>query len=197
MLSGGERARLTLAKLILSHMNVLILDEPTNHLDIDSKEALETALAGFEGTIITVSHDRYFIDKLSTRIIALMPGAGFTGDFCDYPISRPAMGYTEFTEYRQKRQESAVPATAAAEEIKSEGKDSYLQAKKELADSRKQKKRIERLQKEAEELEADIDRLTSELYGPAATDYVRAAQLEEEKNQKEERLLEIYEEIGV
>ena len=72
-LSGGERARLTLSKLILSDVNLLILDEPTNHLDISSREALEEALTGFDGTIVTVSHDRYFIDKLATRIIELLP----------------------------------------------------------------------------------------------------------------------------
>ena len=197
MLSGGERARLTLAKLILSQMNLLILDEPTNHLDIDSKEALEEALAGFEGTVITVSHDRYFIDKLATRIIALKPGVGFDRDFFDYAIGSGGKGYTEFTEYRQKRQDSAAPATQSATDLRSDGKDEYLKAKKELADSRKQQKRIERLQKEAETLEAEIDALTAELYGSAATDYVRAAELEAAKTAKEERLLEIYEEIGV
>ena len=202
MLSGGERARLTLAKLILSQMNLLILDEPTNHLDIDSKEALEEALAGFEGTVITVSHDRYFIDKLATRIIALKPGAGFDGDFFDYTVASGGTsggrGYTEFTEYRQKRQEGALSAGAPpVEEARSDGKDSYLKAKKELSDTRKQQKRIERLQKEAEALEAELEALTAELYGPAATDYVRAAELEAAKTAKEERLLEIYEEIGV
>ena len=196
MLSGGERARLTLAKLILSHMNLLILDEPTNHLDIDSKEALEAAIADFEGTIITVSHDRYFIDKLASRIIAMKPGAGFSSDFCDYPVSRAGQGYTEFTEYKEKKQ-AGITAVTASNDNRSEGKDGYLKAKKELADSRKQQRRLERLEKEAKELEAEIDRLTEELFGSAAADYVRAAQLEEEKTLKEERLLEIYEEIGV
>ena len=196
MLSGGERARLTLAKLILSHMNLLILDEPTNHLDIDSKEALEDALADFEGTIIVVSHDRYFIDKLAGRIIALKPGDGFDGDFFDYAVGSGG-GYTEFADYRQKRRENAATVAGAAPEARAEGKDSYLKAKKELADARKQQKRLERLQKEAEVLEAEIDALTNELFGSAATDYLRAAELEEAKTAKEERLLEIYEEIGV
>lgn len=197
MLSGGERARLTLAKLILSHMNLLILDEPTNHLDIDSKEALEAALADFEGTIITVSHDRYFIDKLATRIIALKPAFG-TEDFCDYPISRAGEGYTEYTEFRQKRElsgdtsKSGEPVAA-----RGDGKEDYLRAKKELSDTRKQQKRVERLTKEAEKLEEEIDKITEELYGSAASDYVRAAELEAEKDAKEMRLLEIYEEIGV
>lgn len=82
MLSGGERARLTLAKLILSKMNLLILDEPTNHLDINSREALEAALDGFDGTLITVSHDRYLIDKLATRILALAPSRRWEQGIC-------------------------------------------------------------------------------------------------------------------
>ena len=71
VLSGGERARLTLCKLILSKMNLLVLDEPTNHLDIDSREALETALQDFDGTILAVSHDRYFIEKLASRMVEI------------------------------------------------------------------------------------------------------------------------------
>lgn len=70
VLSGGERARLTLVKLMLSRMNLLILDEPTNHLDIMSREALEDALMNFDGTILAVSHDRYFISKLATRVLS-------------------------------------------------------------------------------------------------------------------------------
>src|SRR5678815_2762462 len=71
-LSGGEKGRLSLAKLIYSRKNVLILDEPTNHLDIPAREALETALDEYDGTIITVSHDRFFLDKLATQILSLI-----------------------------------------------------------------------------------------------------------------------------
>ena len=86
-LSGGEKGRLALAKLIYSRVNVLILDEPTNHLDIPSREALEEALAAYEGTIVTISHDRYFLDRVATQILAL-DGAGgaehYDGDYTEY-----------------------------------------------------------------------------------------------------------------
>lgn len=196
MLSGGERARLTLAKLILSRMNLLILDEPTNHLDIDSKEALEAALSEFEGTIITVSHDRYFIDKLASRIIALAPGELWKRDFLDY-----TGGYTDFVRYKGDREAELLsigsPESLSASSPASAGKEQYLQAKKSLSDSRKEQKRLEKLKKEAETLEEEIEKITEELFGEAATDYMRAAELEELRASKEDRLLEIYEEIGV
>ncbi len=195
MLSGGERARLTLAKLILSHMNLLILDEPTNHLDIDSKEALESALSDFDGTIITVSHDRYFIDKLATRIIALKPGEVFGKDYMDY-----GGGYTDFVRYKSDREAelsvNAPEATGTTASV-SAGKEQYLQAKKNIADSRREQKRIEKMKAEAEKIEKELDEISAELYGEAATDYLRAAELEALREEKENRLLEIYEEIGV
>src|SRR4030088_3402986 len=92
-LSGGEKGRLALAKLIYSGVNVLGLDEPTNHLDIPSREALEGALAAYEGTIITISHDRYFLDRVATQILAL-DGAGnaehYNGDYTEYHDWRAA-----------------------------------------------------------------------------------------------------------
>jgi ATP-binding cassette subfamily F protein 3 len=92
-LSGGEKGRLALAKLIYSGVNVLVLDEPTNHLDIPSREALEEALQAYEGTIITISHDRYFLDRVATQILAL-DGAGaaehYNGDYTEYHDWRAA-----------------------------------------------------------------------------------------------------------
>ena len=75
VLSGGEKARLALAKFMLTPGTLLVLDEPTNHLDIPSKEMLEDALTGFEGAVIAVSHDRYFLRRIATRIIAVSPTA--------------------------------------------------------------------------------------------------------------------------
>ncbi len=199
VLSGGERARLTLAKLILSQMNLLVLDEPTNHLDIDSREALESALEAFEGTILTVSHDRYFMDKLATRFIELHPGRAFEGDALDYAVSREGHGYSEYLEFKKKR-EAAFDASATgapvAEQM-SDQKAQYLARKQSGAEARKEKARMEKLKREAAALEEELAKLEEELFGSAATDYTRAAEIDARKAEAEERLLEIYEIIGV
>ncbi len=195
MLSGGERVRLTLAKLVLSKVNVLLLDEPTNHLDIDSREALEEALAAFDGTIITVSHDRYLIEKLATRMIEpISPACG--GGTYDYNVTHPGNAYTEFAEFRrthgkqpEKTEESAASVSA--------NKEQYLNRKQEASNARREQNRREKMAKEKEILEKRLEEIDKELFGSAATDYVRAAELEKEKNDAEERLLEIYETIGV
>ncbi len=188
-LSGGERARLTLSKLILSDMNLLILDEPTNHLDIDSREALEVALSGFDGTVITVSHDRYFIDKLATRILELAPEGLF-----DMAVPSSSGGYEELCRERAKRT-SSISGSAGTVPSASSQKEQYLKNKQAAAEERKAKARQERLTKEAERLEAELAVIEEEMNGSAATDYVRLAELDTKKNALEERLLEIYEEI--
>ena len=192
-LSGGERARLTLAKLILSDINLLILDEPTNHLDISSREALEEALIDFDGTIITVSHDKYFIDKLATRIIELLPEG-----ISDISISSLGNGYGELCRERARRMErewGESSQSAEAAQKPTTQKEQYLKAKQDAAEARKAKSRLERLGKEAERLEAELEEIEKEMSGEAAYDYVRLSELDEKKNSIEERLLEIYEEI--
>ncbi len=195
VLSGGERARLTLAKLMLSKINVLVLDEPTNHLDINSREALEEAIEAFEGTVITVSHDRYFIDRLATRVIELIP-ATLGGGTYDYTVSHKGRGYTEFREFRETHEVSAAAKTVEMPTVGS-GKEQYLRNKQQAAETRRREARLRKLREEAETIERRIEAIDGELFGSAATDYVKAAALEEEKNAIEERLLEIYEEIGV
>ncbi len=199
VLSGGERARLTLAKLILSQMNLLVLDEPTNHLDIDSREALEGALSAFEGTILAVSHDRYFMDKLATRFLELKPGDAFEGDLLDFPVGRVGEGYDELCAFKKKREASAAPTASAApaEQAMSDNKAQYLARKQSDAEARKERARVARLQKEAKALEAELAEIEAELFGSAATDYTRAAALDTRRQEAEERLLEIYEIIGV
>ncbi|MBQ8331897.1 MAG: ABC-F family ATP-binding cassette domain-containing protein [Clostridia bacterium] len=193
-LSGGERARLTLSKLILSDMNLLILDEPTNHLDIDSREALEAALEEFDGTVITVSHDRYLIGKLATRILDLTPSG-----LVDLHVEHTGEGYEELCRDRQGRAAREASASessiAPSAEEKPTQKDLYLKNKQEQAEARKQRNRLERLRAEAEKLETELEAVEAEMNGDAAYDYVRLAELDTKKNALEERLLEIYEEI--
>ena len=199
VLSGGERARLTLAKLMLSRMNLLVLDEPTNHLDMDSREALEAALEQFEGTIVMVSHDRYLIEKLATRILELQPGAEFPGDLLDYRVDHPGRGYTEFRDYNAariaERQESNPAHSASSVETSGGNKEQYLKNKQAAAQARKQKNRLEKLRQECAGLEAELEQVERELFGEAASDYQRAAELDARKTALEERLLEIYAEL--
>src|SRR5919202_3707349 len=110
-LSGGEKGRLALAKLIYSRVNVLVLDEPTNHLDIPSREALEEALDAYDGTIITISHDRYFLDRVATQILALDGEGGaehYEGD------------YTEYHDWKAARRADASAAAPARESAPAE-----------------------------------------------------------------------------
>ncbi len=213
VLSGGERARLTLAKLMLSRMNFLLLDEPTNHLDMDSREALETALEAFDGTILMVSHDRYLIEKLATRILMLRPPAPFTSDLLDFPVSQVGRGYTELSEYLEARALDGqfgenlrtVPSKTAAPAPKHvptlndvppaprTAKEQYLHAKQAAADERRRKSRMERLQQECASLEAELAEVETALYGEASADYVRAAELDARRTALESRLMEVYE----
>ena len=197
VLSGGERARLTLSKLMLSQMNLLVLDEPTNHLDIDSREALESALEKFEGTIVTVSHDRYLIEKLATRILQLKPGRAFAGDLLDYRIDNVGHAFSEFETYKNARvaEFEASDTAKASATAQSSNKEQYLKNKQATADARKRKNYLDKLQRECESIEGELAAIEEELFGSAAADYVRAAELDERKNVLEERLMEIYEEL--
>lgn len=183
VLSGGEKARLTLAKLMLSRMNVLVLDEPTNHLDIGSREALEDALLQFEGTIIAVSHDRYFIQKLANRILCFNLEA--PQRVYDYRGS-----YNEFLAFR-KRYEKEGSFENAAEPVTA-AKTDYLNQKKAQALLRKQKKQYEKAIADTNLLEKAIEKCDSdmELY---STDYVKLAELQVKKDEYEEALFEAYE----
>ncbi len=189
VLSGGERARLMLAKLILSQMNLLVLDEPTNHLDIGSREALEDAVTAFDGTVIAVSHDRAFINSLATRIIEICPSEGVSMQ--DYKVDKVGQGFDEYLAFKKSR---AVAADAAVKtETVSVSKEAFLENKRNQSRERSELRRLERMKKEQLELEAELDRVTDELYGDAATDYLRAAALEARKTEIEDRLMEIYE----
>ena len=190
VLSGGERARLTLAKLMLKKVNLLIMDEPTNHLDIGSAEALENALLAFDGTIIAVSHDRYFINRIATRIIELDRNA--ERGLVDYSLEDYDDAYTEYMRIRCAAKE-AVAARAASERTESSSKLDYEQRKRENAERRANEKRLREAKERIERLEAELTSLEEELFTSAATNYVRAAEIEERKAAIEEELLELYE----
>jgi len=194
VLSGGERARLTLAKLILSKMNLLILDEPTNHLDIGSREALENALEQFDGTIIAVSHDRYFTKKLATRFIDLstnqpvrtLQGTHFWRDFTGTYDQYVALGGNpgeQSTIIKEEKESAALTQ-----------KELYQQRKAETARIRQMERRLEAIAKEVSKLEKELIEIEEELFGEAATDYVRAGELSDRKITVEDRLMQLYEE---
>lgn len=185
VLSGGEKARLTLAKLILSKMNVLVLDEPTNHLDIPSREALENALLGFDGTIIAVSHDRYFIQKLATRIF----------DLSTHTLRDFRCGYEQFLIDREKLSVAdAARAPEANAEHAGSGKEQFLKNKADAAQKRREERRRQKVAEEIAKTEAAIAALDEEIAGDAATDYVRLSALHTKKEALEEALLALYEE---
>lgn len=191
VLSGGERARLTLVKLMLSKMNTLILDEPTNHLDIGSREALEAALAEYDGTLICVSHDRKFVSNAATRIL----GFDRAGRLISVPVMHRGSAWDEWVAESERRASPAASGEAAEKNAQLSAKEIYLKNKKEAADARRAAARLDRLKKEQAELEDELDRLNTELYGDAAADYVRAGEITARVGEVEERLMEIYEEL--
>ena len=188
-LSGGERARLTLAKLILKKVNLLIMDEPTNHLDIGSCDALENALLAFEGTIVAVSHDRYFINRIATRVIELDPERD--GGMVDCVLEDYDDAFAEYLRMRELRKRSSLSAEPVSKNTDS--KQDYEEKKRQNAERRSYEKKIERAKVRITELEAETERLDEELFGSAATDYVRAAEIDKRKTEIDEELLELYE----
>lgn len=188
-LSGGERARLTLAKLILKKVNLLVMDEPTNHLDIGSCEALENALLAFDGTIVAVSHDRYFINRIASRIIELAPER--ENGMVDCQLENYDDAFTEYMRIRESRNlmQDSTRKSAAVTDSKAE----YEEKKREKARARSEEKQRERAEKKIQELESELEALDAELFGEAATDYMRAAEIEERKSMIEEELLSLYE----
>ncbi len=188
-LSGGERARLTLAKLILKKVNLLIMDEPTNHLDIGSCDALENALLAFEGTIVAVSHDRYFINRIATRIIELDPERD--GGMIDCVLEDYDDAFAEYLRMRELRKHASLSTRPVSKNTDS--KQDYEEKKRQNAERRALEKKIERAKAKISELEAEIERLDEELFGSAATDYVRAAEIDKRKTEIDEELLELYE----
>lgn len=189
MLSGGERARLLLAKLSMENNNFLILDEPTNHLDIDSKEVLENALIDFDGTLLFVSHDRYFINRVATQVLELSEEGStlYLGDY-DYYLEKKAE-----LEALAAAQAEAEPASST-EEVTSNDYHLQKQNQKEL---RKITRRIEQLEAEMEELDQKIQDITETMH--SINDAEDLVQLQSELDQltiQQEAVMEEWAELS-
>ena len=192
-LSGGERGRVSLAKLVLSNANFLILDEPTNHLDIMSKEILEDALNGYEGTILYVSHDRYFINRTAHRILDLTEGqfVSYVGNY-DYYLEKhdTVMAAIEAS----APQSADTDNTAATKAAESEVKLDWKAQKEEQARLRKKENDLKKCEEKIAELEARISEIDTEMSDPAiGTQVAKLQELSKEQAACQEQLEKLYE----
>ncbi len=207
-LSGGERARVELAKLMLRPVNFLIMDEPTNHLDIDSREALESALAGYDGTLLMVSHDRYFINKLADRILYMTEDGlkSYIGGYDDYMEKKTQqrqalqagakLPLARSCKHERKREDAS---DAAAKE--KPGNLDYQEQKRLQAQKRKTLNRFKKVEELIEALETELEELGEEMTDPAyAADFTKLAELSktaEDKNAELDGLMEEWEQLQI
>lgn len=184
-LSGGQRARLTLTVLSMEHNNFLLMDEPTNHLDLDAKEVLEKALADYDGTLLFVSHDRYFINKLANKIVVAKDGQAkiYEGNYTYY--------------LNEKAKEEAAAQETAAQEAPvvksvSESKFSYQEQKKRDSEKRKLERQVAQAEKDLEELEAKEQEIQEAMADPAiAADFSKLGPLQEELTAVQEKISQV------
>ena len=183
MLSGGEKARLLLAKLSMENNNFLILDEPTNHLDIDSKEVLENALIDFDGTLLFVSHDRYFINRVATHVLELSENGStlYLGDY-DYYVEKKA-------EVEMIQTEEASTSNQAKE---ASPVNDYQAQKESQKETRKLMRQIENLEAEIEELESQSQTISEQMLETNDAEKLMELQAELDKisHRQEEAMLE-------
>ncbi len=183
-LSGGERARVALCRLMLKHNNLLLLDEPTNHLDLESREVLEEALDGFDGTLICVSHDRYLINRLASKVMYFENGTVKVLDG----------NYDKYLEVRE------VISTPKTEKVASQNKNEYLRKKEEASRLRKLKTAFSKCEQEIAETEELLESVNAQLSSDEViSDYERIAELSQkadELNTKLEELMLQWEELG-
>ncbi|HFR5257915.1 TPA: ATP-binding cassette domain-containing protein [Streptococcus pneumoniae] len=183
MLSGGEKARLLLAKLSMENNNFLILDEPTNHLDIDSKEVLENALIDFDGTLLFVSHDRYFINRVATHVLELSENGStlYLGDY-DYYVEKKAE--VEMTQAEEASTNNQVKESSPVND--------YQAQKESQKEVRKLMRQIESLEAEIEELESQSQDISEQMLETNDADKLMELQAELDKisHRQEEAMLE-------
>lgn len=193
-LSGGEKGRLALAKLIYSRKNVLILDEPTNHLDIPAREALEAALDEYDGTIIAVSHDRFFLDRISTQIMAFSSeGADvFNGKYTEYHHWKERIRQDSPEKFAEPSPLTNLEPETITAEHKNRSKPKSSLSKNQRASL---EKRIAAIQKEIPALESEAAQITSKMSRPEiAADYDKFTEMTQKLNEIEERVRRLYEE---
>ncbi|WP_240678711.1 ABC-F family ATP-binding cassette domain-containing protein [Bacillus cereus] len=182
-LSGGQKARLALAKLMMQKSNLLILDEPTNHLDLNSKEILENALIDYPGTLLFVSHDRYFINRVTTTVVELSTEGAqeYLGDY-DYYVEKK----NEMIERAElEQQESDVPV----QKVVAQEKLNYLEEKERKKLERQRTRKIEELEQSIVELEEEIATLEDQLCLPEIyADYEKASEITTKKQTLQEQL---------
>ncbi|MFK4317240.1 ATP-binding cassette subfamily F protein 3 [Bacillus sp. RC236] len=181
-LSGGQKARLALAKLMMQKSNLLILDEPTNHLDLNSKEILENALIDYPGTLLFVSHDRYFINRVTTTVVELSTEGAqeYLGDY-DYYVEKK----NEMIERAELEQEDEVPV----QKVVAQEKLNYLEEKERKQLERQRTRKIEELEQNIVGLEAEIATLEDQLCLPEIyADYEKASEITTKKQTLQEQL---------
>ena len=195
-LSGGERGRVSLAKLMLSNANFLILDEPTNHLDITSKEILEQALNDYEGTVLYVSHDRYFVNQTATRILDLCNKQfySFAGNY-DYYLEKKDVVEQPSGAVQPNGQTTTAGANTDAAESASDSKLSWQQQKEEQALKRKKENQLRKCEDEIAALEDEIAQLNEQMADSSiATDVAKLQELSKKQTALQETLEQRYEE---
>lgn len=193
-LSGGEKGRLALAKLIYSRVNVLVLDEPTNHLDIPSREALEEALDAYPGTIITISHDRYFLDRVATQILAL-DGLGqaehYEGDYTEYHDWREALRAKE----REEKTGASVDSIQHASQIQRTPRQQAKASKKGAGIAKPVHRDAQAIEAEIAETEKTLEMISNQLSQPeVARDPNRFQSVSDDYQRTDARLKQLYEE---
>ncbi|WMI81327.1 ABC-F family ATP-binding cassette domain-containing protein [Anaerotignum sp. MB30-C6] len=188
-LSGGEKGRVSLAKIMLSKANLLMLDEPTNHLDMYSKEVLENALNCYEGTVVYISHDRYFMNKTAEKILELTPDGvvQYAGNY-DYYLEKKA---EQARNEEERAKEMGTISTSTIPANASETKADWLKQKEQQAAERKLAGKISRLEQEIEETEGAIAKADEDM-AAASADYAKAQEIFEEKTILEEKLELLY-----
>ncbi|WP_322923168.1 ABC-F family ATP-binding cassette domain-containing protein [Paenibacillus campi] len=194
-LSGGEKARVSLSKLMLLEANVLILDEPTNHLDLVSKEVLESALMDYEGTLLFISHDRYFLNKMAERILELRPDGltTYLGNFDDYTAKKQELLEMAAEEAANARK-TAKSDTSSTDSNRAVT-NSFEESKQAKREERNRKRRLEQLESEIATREARIAELEQELTLPDIyQDYAAVQTRQAEIATNQQALEQAYEE---